>query len=93
MTTFLDFFYAVLPWVSIGIIVAILAVGAVRKPSGQRTNASKPTYLYVASVVAYLTSLLLWVGTDTGSHSHAIVWLSIGAMFLCIGSAVKQKRK
>lgn len=40
MTTFFDFFYSALPWVSIGIIVAILVANSVVKPSDTSDKSS-----------------------------------------------------
>ena len=51
------------------------------------------TYFYIAALIGFVTALILWL-SDHGT-SHAIVWMSISSMFLCIGSAqtLKEQKK
>ncbi len=101
-----EFFLSALPWVACGLMVAIICTGFYYTTANKKENAGctqtegkcgktapLATYFYIAALIGFVTAFILWL-SDHGT-SHAIVWMSISSMFLCIGSAqtLKEQKK
>ena len=102
----MDFFYAALPWVACGLIVAICAAASFREKKhrdsdGQGDDADDSKQadrrmsatFYTVAVISYVTSLLMLAGKHDNSYSSFTVWLAIGSMFMCIGAAMMNRKK
>ncbi|MGN1263539.1 MAG: hypothetical protein ACI4TW_05835 [Prevotella sp.] len=92
----LDFFFAALPWVSCGLMMAVIAVGSYSaskiKAEGDKEKGLRRRAIsfYIASVLMYFTAAMLHFAKDCGMSS-SVVWVSIGSMFLCFGSVDMMK--
>lgn len=81
-----DFFTAALPWIVIGLTVAIFAATAARNKSF--TKGASTSY---CSLMLLWYSLGIFEWLTSGDFSSGIVSMSIGSMFLCIGAAFANK--
>ena len=100
-----EFFYAALPWVACGLIVAICAAASYRTVRKKRSDAdddasdnkqadnSMSVAFYTVAVISYVTSLFMLAGKHDGSYSSFTVWMAIGSMFMCIASVKRIKNK
>ena len=91
-----DFFYAALPWVTCGLMVAVITAGSFSaakiKTAGDEVKAlrRRSRSFYIASALMYFTAMALYLSEDHGTSS-SVTWMCIGSMFLCFGSVDTMK--
>lgn len=84
-----DFIMTALPWVVLGLIVAILAVFVLNKDKKDFAK-KQSTAWYISSLLAYAVSILMRFDGDSSSST---TWLCIGSAFLCYGAIDLMKEK
>ena len=64
------------------------------KEKGDEANAHRQQGVgfYMGSVLMYVTSIIMLMDNGHGS-SEFVVWMSIGSMFLCLGSVEINKMR
>ncbi|MCQ2384763.1 MAG: hypothetical protein MJZ96_07800 [Paludibacteraceae bacterium] len=86
-----DFVMAALPWVILGLIVAVLAAFVLNRNKKDFAKKQSSAW-YISSMLAYIVSIVMILD---GNSSSGITWLCIGSAFLCYGSIdlMKEKKK
>ena len=91
-----EFFFAAWPLVACALMVAFVCVGIHKakklREQGDEANAHRQQGIgfYMASVLMFVTFIIMQM--DKGhSTSDCVVWMSIGSMFLCLGSVEMNK--
>lgn len=88
MESIKDFVMAALPWVMLGLSVALLASNYFGKKGKKH---GKSTAWFTASTLMYLASALTWLGSD--GSSGAVTWFCLGSAYLCFGATEYNKEK
>ena len=93
-----EFFFAAWPLVACGLMVAFVCVGIHKakklREQGDEANAHRQQGVgfYIASVLMYVTSIIMLMDKGHGT-SEFVVWMSLGSMFLCLGSVEMNKMR
>ena len=93
-----EFFFAAWPLVACGLMVAFVCVGMHKakklREQGDEANAHRQQGVgfYIASVLMYVTFIIMQM-EEGHSTSDCVVWMSLGSMFLCLGSVEINKMR
>ena len=93
-----EFFFAAWPLVACGLMVAFVCVGMHKakklREQGDEANAHRQQgkSFYMASVLMYVTFIIMQM-EEGHSTSDCVVWMSLGSMFLCLGSVEINKMR
>lgn len=93
-----EFIFAAWPLVACGLMVAFVCVGMHKakklREQGDEANAHRQQGVgfYIASALMYVTSIIMLMDKGHGTSDY-VVWMSLGAMFLCLGAVEMNKMK